>query len=183
MDFNGVTPYDQLTEKWSPVLDHPEMPSIDDGYKRKVTACLLENQEAALREESGHLHGASPLSSAGGGLKGVNGEQRPMGGYDPLLISLVRRAMPNLMAYDVAGVQPMNAPTGLIFALKAQFGSNYNQTSTDRNNEALFNEADTSSFQFRPASKSKAPVINVVPPTVDACCVVKSCVYTLLEYP
>jgi hypothetical protein len=138
MDFNGTTPYDQLVEKWSPILDHNEMPSIDDGYRKKCTAALLENQEKALAEQSLN---ETPLNAAGGGLKGVNGEQRPMGGYDPILISLVRRAMPNLMAYDVAGVQPMNAPTGLIFALKAQFGSNYNQTSTDRNNEALFNEA------------------------------------------
>tara|TARA_Y100001963_G_scaffold156636_1_gene250741 strand:- start:1930 stop:3378 length:1449 start_codon:yes stop_codon:yes gene_type:complete len=140
MDFNGTTPYDQLAEKWAPVLDHSDMPGIEDNYRRKVTAALLENQEEALREQG--LNEASPLNSAGGGLKGVNGEQRPMGGYDPILISLVRRAMPNLMAYDVAGVQPMSAPTGLIFALKAQFGDNAQQTmGTDRLNEALFHEA------------------------------------------
>ncbi|MBC8442935.1 MAG: ATP-binding protein, partial [Proteobacteria bacterium] len=138
MDFKGTTPYDQLAEKWSPILDHADCAPIEDGYKRKVTACLLENQEEAMREQ--HLQEASPVNSAGGGLRGVNGEQRPMGGYDPILISLVRRSMPNLMAYDICGVQPMNAPTGLIFALKAQYGSNAQQTSTDRNNEALFNE-------------------------------------------
>ena len=141
MDFNGTTPYDQLAEKWSPILNHKDCTPIEDGYKRKVTAALLENQEAAMREQN--LTEASPVNSAGGGLRGVNGEQSPMGGYDPILISLVRRSMPNLLAYDVCGVQPMNAPTGLIFAMKAQYGSNAQQTSTDRNNEALFNEVGT----------------------------------------
>ena len=96
MDFNGVTPYDQLAEKWTPVLDHGDMPAIEDNYKRKCTAALLENQELALKEQA--LHETPHLNAAGGGLKGVNGEQRPMGGYDPILISLVRRAMPNLIA-------------------------------------------------------------------------------------
>ena len=136
MDFNNQSPYDQLVEKWSPILDHEECTPIGDGYKKKVTAALLENQERALREESGFMNEAAPLNAAGGGLKGVDGEQRPMGGYDPILISLVRRAMPNLMAYDVAGVQPMSAPTGLIFALKAQ----YDSVGSREANEALFNE-------------------------------------------
>ena len=135
MDFNGVTPYDQLTEKWSPVLDHQAMPDIEDGYRRKVTAALLENQESALREQSLNEAPNSLNHAGSGGLAGVDGSQRPLGGYDPILISLVRRAMPNLMAYDVCGVQPMSAPTGLIFALKSQFSG------ADRNNEALFAEA------------------------------------------
>ena len=135
MDFNGVTPYDQLTEKWSPVLDHQAMPEIEDGYRRKVTAALLENQESALREQSLNEAPNSLNHAGSGGLAGVDGSQRPLGGYDPILISLVRRAMPNLMAYDVCGVQPMSAPTGLIFALKSQFSG------ADRNNEALFAEA------------------------------------------
>ena len=137
MDFNGVTPYDQLTEKWSPVLEHSEMPAISDDYRKKVTAALLENQEAALREQN--LHEA-PLNSLGAnGLKGIgtSNPARPYAGYDPILISLVRRAMPNLMAYDVCGVQPMSAPTGLIFALKSQFGNTPNAGVA----EALFNEA------------------------------------------
>jgi hypothetical protein len=145
MDFNGVTPYDKLVEKWNPILEHPEMDNIQDGYRKKVTACLLDNQERALAEEHGYQHGnlseAYPLNAvdrAGDtGLAGVNGSQRPMGGYDPILISLVRRAMPNLMAYDIAGVQPMSAPTGLIFALKAQHSNNAD-TGTE---EALFYEA------------------------------------------
>ena len=124
MDFNGTNqPYDELVEKWSPILDHKDSEPIQDGYKRKVTAQLLENQEQAMREQ--HLQETpSHQNFAGSGLKGVDGEQRPMGGYDPILISLVRRSMPNLIAYDICGVQPMNAPTGLIFAMKAQYGSN-----------------------------------------------------------
>ena len=133
MDFNGTTPFDQLTEKWSPVLDHGDIPQIQDNYRRKVTAALLENQETALKEAS--LNEAAPLNNVGEfGLGGLNNTQKPMAGYDPILISLVRRAMPNLMAYDICGVQPMSAPTGLIFALKSQYGS------SDRNNEALYNE-------------------------------------------
>jgi len=116
------------------------MPSIEDNYRRKVTAALLENQETALRE-AGELN-ETPVNAAGSaGLKGVGGAQRPLGGFDPILISLVRRAMPNLMAYDVAGVQPMSAPTGLIFALKSQFGSRQDLTVAGRNMEALFEEA------------------------------------------
>ena len=137
MDFNGTTPYDQLVEKWSPILEHDSSESIQDGYKKKVTAQLLENQEKAMREQN--LNEAAPVNSAGGGLKGVNGEQSPMGGYDPILISLVRRSMPNLLAYDICGVQPMNAPTGLIFAMKAHHTGKGDTTYT-RGNEALFNE-------------------------------------------
>tara|TARA_E500000318_G_scaffold38867_2_gene37473 strand:+ start:5692 stop:7131 length:1440 start_codon:yes stop_codon:yes gene_type:complete len=153
MDFNGVTPFDQLTEKWSPVLDHSDMPSIQDDYRRKVTAALLENQEGALREQA---LSESPLNSAGSaGLQGVGGEQRPMGGYDPILISLVRRAMPNLMAYDVCGVQPMSAPTGLIFALKSQFDA------ATRNNEALFNEAGNQGGTGATATQSFDPLLGI----------------------
>jgi len=121
------------------------MEPISDGYKRKVTAMLLENQEAALREEHISWGGdltEGPYSSLGGhstsvALGGVSGQQRPWGGYDPILISLVRRSMPNLMAYDVCGVQPMSAPTGLIFALKAQHGT----SPLDGGEEGLFFEA------------------------------------------
>ena len=140
MDFNGITPYDQLTEKWSPLLDHDSMPRIEDNYRRKVTAALLENQEKALAEQA--INETAPLNSLGAdGLKGIgtSNPARPYAGYDPILISLVRRAMPNLMAYDMCGVQPMSAPTGLIFALKSQFkaGSGTNEGVS----EALFQEA------------------------------------------
>tara|TARA_Y100001938_G_scaffold122458_1_gene170889 strand:- start:1592 stop:2977 length:1386 start_codon:yes stop_codon:yes gene_type:complete len=137
-DFNrSQTPYDALNEKWAPVLDHAEMGVIDDPYKRKVTAALLENQERALREQ--HLHEATPANAMGAGGFDVsaaahNASNNNIAGYDPILISLVRRSMPNLLAYDLAGVQPMSAPTGLIFAMRARYDS-------QSGNEALYQEA------------------------------------------
>jgi len=113
-------------EKWAPVLDHPELPEIKDAHRRNVTAVVLENQEKAIREERQALFEAAPANATGASVDN----------YDPVLISLVRRALPNLMAYDVCGVQPMTGPTGLIFAMKSHYTS---QTGT----EALFNEADT----------------------------------------
>jgi len=118
---------EQIEKKWEPVLNHDNLPKIEDSYRRSVTAVVLENQEKALREEKAALFEAPHNNSVAGG--GVDN-------YDPILISLVRRALPNLMAYDVAGVQPMTGPTGLIFAMKSHYTS---QTGT----EALFNEADT----------------------------------------
>jgi hypothetical protein len=115
-------------EKWAPVLDHPELPQIKDAHRRNVTAVILENQEKAIREERSALFESLPGNHAG-----PTGE---IDNYDPVLISLVRRALPNLMAYDVCGVQPMTGPTGLIFAMKSHYTS---QAGT----EALFNEADT----------------------------------------
>jgi len=123
---------EQLRSKWAPVLEHADMPAISDEYRKNVTAILLENQEQYLRE-------ASPANNIGLGTSGfsdTNGAFSTVAGFDPVLISLVRRAMPNLMAYDVCGVQPMNAPTGLIFAMKAKY-------LTQDGTEALFNEAST----------------------------------------
>ena len=117
-----MSTYDVLEEKWNPVLGHPDLPSIQDSYKRKVTAVLLENQENALRE----AHITETASNAMGGGFSVSAASSSTGnlaGYDPILISLVRRSMPNLMAYDIAGVQPMSAPTGLIFAMRARYDS------------------------------------------------------------
>ena len=129
---------EQLNNKWDSVINHADIPQIKDAYKRSVTAVLLENQERALQEERAALWEAVPVNNVGGGFSGqVNGSPNAnLAGYDPILISLVRRAMPNLMAYDVCGVQPMTGPTGLIFAMK----SNY---ATQGGTEALFNEADT----------------------------------------
>ena len=118
---------ESLQKKWAPVLDHDNLPSIKDNYKRAVTAVVLENQQKALREEKQALFETVPANSVDAG--GVDN-------YDPILISLVRRSLPNLMAYDVAGVQPMTGPTGLIFAMKSRY-------STMGGTEALFNEADT----------------------------------------
>jgi hypothetical protein len=128
-----------LMEKWAPVINHDALPEIKDDYKKHVTSILLENQEKALIEEKSALWEATPANAMGAGFSGqVNSPANAnLAGYDPILISLVRRAMPNLMAYDVCGVQPMTGPTGLIFAMK----SNY--TSQGSGNEALFNEADT----------------------------------------
>ena len=122
----------QLQEKWAPVLDHGDHAPIKDSHRRQVTAQLLENQERALNE-SALLNEAAPINSVGAdGLKSSHGSSG-LAGFDPILISLMRRAMPNLVAYDVCGVQPMSGPTGLIFAMK----SHYN----DRDGaEALFNE-------------------------------------------
>jgi hypothetical protein len=127
-----------LMEKWAPVINHDALPEIKDDYKRHVTSVLLENQEKALIEEKQALWEATPANAMGAGFSGqVNSPANSnLAGYDPILISLVRRAMPNLMAYDVCGVQPMTGPTGLIFAMK----SNY---SVQGGTEALFNEADT----------------------------------------
>jgi hypothetical protein len=105
---------EHLQEKWQPVLEHPDLPKIQDSYKRAVTTVILENQEAALREDKMMLSETAPTNSTGGGQMDM---------WDPILISLVRRAMPNLIAYDVCGVQPMTGPTGLIFAMRSTFTS------------------------------------------------------------
>ena len=117
---------ENLQEKWQPVLEHPDLPKIEDSYKRAVTTVILENQEKAVREDKAFLSEAAPANATGSSVDN----------FDPVLISLVRRAMPNLIAYDICGVQPMTGPTGLIFAMKSRFGSQAGA-------EALFNEADT----------------------------------------
>jgi len=114
MSFSDTTPFDALVEKWTPVLDHNELPSIEDNYRKKVTAAILENQEQALREQALHETAASTNVMGGNFSDPQVGSAGNLAGYDPVLISLVRRSMPNLMAYDIAGVQPMSAPTGLI---------------------------------------------------------------------
>ena len=126
----------QLMEKWAPVLDHAGAPAIQDRYKKAVTARLLENQEIALREEQAQARGNYISEAAAANNIGTGTAPNNIGTFDPVLISLVRRAMPNLIAYDIAGVQPMTGPTGLIFAMKSKYAS---QSGT----EAFFNEADT----------------------------------------
>ena len=143
MDFDSVTPMDSLEEKWTPILNHTDLEPIQDSYKRKVTAVLLENNEKALREQ---YLSETPLNAAGGYIGGGAGSgtvSANYAGFDPVLISLVRRAMPNLIAYDVCGVQPMSAPTGLIFAMKAQYSDATVLDAQSRGTEALFSEADT----------------------------------------
>ena len=123
-----------LQEKWAPILNHEGLGGIQDAHKRMVTAVLLENQERALREERQFLSEA-PTNSVGNTGYQSGGDQT-VAGFDPVLISLIRRSMPNLVAYDLAGVQPMSGPTGLIFAMRSRYT---NQSGT----EAFFNEADT----------------------------------------
>ena len=134
---------EHLQEKWSPLLDYEGLDPIKDSHRRAVTAVLLENQERFLKEEQAFNSGINlmeaPTNSAGSNPAGFSGSATaagPVAGFDPVLISLIRRAMPNLVAYDLAGVQPMNGPTGLIFAMRSRYE---NQSGT----EALFNEADT----------------------------------------
>lgn len=116
----------RLVEKWAPVLDHKEMEEIKDPYRRKVTAQILENTAIALEEEQRILTEAAPTNSTGVNIKT----------FDPILVSMIRRAMPKLIAYDICGVQPMTGPTGLIFAMRSRYG-------TQGGTEALFDEANT----------------------------------------
>jgi len=106
---------EHLQEKWQPVLEHPELPKISDSYRRAVTTIILENQEKALKEDKAFMTEAAPTNFVGGNAS--------LDTWDPILISLVRRSMPNLIAYDICGVQPMTGPTGLIFAMRARFAS------------------------------------------------------------
>ena len=129
-----------LMEKWAPVLEHSDMPAITDPYRKQVTAVLLENQEKALKEQH--------LNEAIGNVAGAPGVQS----YDPVLIGLVRRSMPKLLAYDLCGVQPMNLPTGLVFAMRSRY-------TNQAGNEALFDEANSNysgSYTTNPGDKSQA---------------------------
>ena len=123
-------------KKWQPVLEHPDLPKIEDSYRRAVTSVILENQERAAKEDSAFLSEAAPTNATGSSVAN----------WDPILISLVRRAMPNLIAYDIAGVQPMTGPTGLIFAMRSRYTS-------QAGGESFFDEADTD-FSGRNAAGS-----------------------------
>ena len=137
--------YQALVEKWGPILEHSSFSAITDNHKKSVTATILENTEKALAESgdlSANMTGLLSETAANdvgtGGFASTSAAGGPTAGYDPVLISLVRRAMPNLIAYDIAGVQPMTGPTGLIFAMRS---THTNQTAA---NEVFYNEADTS---------------------------------------
>ena len=129
---------EQLQTKWAGVLDHPDMPAIKDPYRKAVTAVVLENQAVEMAKSAGMLTEAgSPTNFAGtGGFGGGAAAGGPVAGFDPILISLVRRSLPNLIAYDICGVQPMTGPTGLIFAMRTKYAG---QGGT----EAFYNEANT----------------------------------------
>ena len=123
---------EQLQEKWAPLLEYDGLESIKDPHRKAVTAVLLENQEKFLKESSSFETGGSLLSEAAP----TNSTGSSVDNFDPVLISLIRRSMPNLIAYDLAGVQPMSGPTGLIFAMRSRY---QNQTGT----EAFYNEPDS----------------------------------------
>ncbi|MFN4975279.1 MAG: ATP-binding protein [Bacteroidota bacterium] len=152
---------EELEKKWSKVIDHPELPEVRDAHKRAVMTVLLENQ---LNESRKMLHEAAPANSGltnpsyNGGAGGSQNAQ--MQGYDPVLIGLLRRALPNLIAFDICGVQPMKAPTGLIFAMRSRY-------ETQSGAEALFNEAD-SDFSGDSASTHASWTPNTTDPFVGA---------------
>ena len=127
-----------LQEKWAPLLDYNGLDEIKDPHRRMVTAVLLENQEKALREEREFLSEAPPNNNTNSGANaGFSASAAsPTAGFDPVLISLIRRSMPNLVAYDLAGVQPMNGPTGLIFAMRSRYEK-------QDGNETFYNEVDS----------------------------------------
>ena len=133
---------EQLQEKWAPILDYQGLDEIRDSHRRAVTAILLENQERELRESREFLYEtptnytASSAGAAGFGGSAQGFSAGPTAGFDPVLISLIRRSMPNLVAYDLCGVQPMNGPTGLIFAMRSRYND-------QGGNEAFYNEVDT----------------------------------------
>ena len=147
---------ERLQEKWAPLLNYEGLDPIKDSHRKAVTAVLLENQERFLREQSafnagGMLMEQPTMNTGSGATPGFSADATatgPVAGFDPVLISLIRRSMPNLVAYDLAGVQPMNGPTGLIFAMRSRYGTNRTTGS-----EAFYNEADTA-FSGQPFGRN-----------------------------
>ena len=132
---------ESLQKKWEGVLDHPDLPAIKDPYRKAVTAVILENQAVEMQKSGQMLQETAPANSAGtGGFGGSAAAGGPVAGFDPILISLVRRSLPNLIAYDVCGVQPMTGPTGLIFAMRSSYST---ANVTAGATEAFYNEANT----------------------------------------
>ena len=150
----------QLQEKWAPVLNHDALPEITDSHKKAVVAQLLENQEFAAREEQQMLTEAPTMAAGTGGFGGGATATGPVAGFDPVLISLIRRSMPQLIAYDIAGVQPMTGPTGLIFAMRSNYGTGTNPAGSGYD-EAFFNEPNAgfsggSGTSYDPGASSSA---------------------------
>ena len=131
---------ESLQKKWESVLDHPDLPAIKDPYRKAVTAVILENQAVEM-QKSGMMFETSPTNASGtGGFGSGATATGPVAGFDPILISLVRRSLPNLIAYDICGVQPMTGPTGLIFAMRSRYVAT---AGTNSGTEAFYNEANT----------------------------------------
>ena len=133
---------EQLQSKWAGVLDHPDLPEIKDPYRKAVTAVVLENQAVEMQKQ-GMILNEAPVNAVGstGGFTGASAAAGPGAGFDPILISLVRRSLPNLIAYDICGVQPMTGPTGLIFAMRSSY--NAANVASGSGTEAFYNEANT----------------------------------------
>ena len=134
---------EKLQEKWKPILEHTGLEDVKDNHRKAVTAILLENQEKFLREERSVLYEDPTMSAGTGGFSGSAAGAGPVAGFDPVLISLIRRSMPKLMAYDIAGVQPMSGPTGLIFAMRAHRGTDRDGNGATPNvftNETFYDE-------------------------------------------
>jgi len=146
---------ENLQKKWAPILDHPELGKIADPYRKAVTTVLLENQEKSMQEDNQILSSQNFLTE--GQASGAFPDTGGVAKYDPIMISLVRRAMPNLIAYDVCGVQPMTGPTGLIFAMRARY------VTMNQSPEALYNEADTNySANSGVTQTSNVPGLSIV---------------------
>ena len=141
---------EEIQKKWAPILEHADLPAIKDAHRRSVTAVVLENTEKALRESASHgqyqtlteTTSALPLNNMGGSSSTAG--TGAIDTFDPVLISLVRRAMPNLIAYDIAGTQPMTGPTGLIFAMRSRYAANATTSNALAGGETFYNEVNTS---------------------------------------
>jgi hypothetical protein len=131
---------EQIQKKWEGVLDHPDLPPIKDSYRKAVTAVILENQATEMQKASQMLNEGPTVVTGTGGFSGASAAGGPVAGFDPILISLVRRSLPNLIAYDICGVQPMTGPTGLIFAMRSTYTS---QNVTAGAVETFYNEVNT----------------------------------------
>jgi hypothetical protein len=131
---------EQIQKKWEGVLDHPDLPKITDPYRKAVTAVILENQATEMQKSHQMLNEGPTVVTGTGGFGGGSAAGGPVAGFDPILISLVRRSLPNLIAYDICGVQPMTGPTGLIFAMRSTLAT---QNVTAGAVETFFNEVNT----------------------------------------
>ena len=153
---------EQLQEKWKPLLEYDGLDEIKDPHRKAVTAVLLENQEKFLRDQQSFDRGGSLLAEqptmSVGNTGYQSGGDQTLAGFDPVLISLIRRAMPNLVAYDLAGVQPMSGPTGLIFAMRSRYEAL-------NGNEAFYDEANTAwsgEDKVQPTLRSQIPLLVLV---------------------
>jgi hypothetical protein len=133
---------EQIQKKWEGVLDHPDLPAIKDPYRKAVTAVILENQATEMQKANQMLNEGPTVVAGTGGFSGGAAAAGPVAGFDPILISLVRRSLPNLIAYDICGVQPMTGPTGLIFAMRSSYNAQ-NVANSQLGTEAFYNEANT----------------------------------------